>query len=62
MRSTFRVHDEIISAERPPSKILVTSGAQQAIGLVAAWEAYAPAARPGAARAAPAPAQVDVLV
>jgi DNA-binding transcriptional MocR family regulator len=31
--------------------------------LARAWEAYAPAARPGAARAAPpAPAQVDVLV
>jgi DNA-binding transcriptional MocR family regulator len=30
--------------------------------LARAWEAYAPAARPGAARAAPAPAQVNVLV
>ena len=30
--------------------------------LARAWEAYAPAARPGAARAAPVPAQVDVLV
>ena len=30
--------------------------------LARAWEAYAPAARPGAARAAPAPPLVDVLV
>jgi len=30
--------------------------------LARAWQAYAPAARPGAARAAPAPHQVDVLV
>jgi len=30
--------------------------------LARAWEAYAPAARPGPARAAPAPHQVDVLV
>jgi len=30
--------------------------------LARAWEAYAPAARPGPARAAPAPPQVDVLV